>query len=355
MTQELQLLISTLVGILSLVVATLSLLRDFFNWGAKSWNPEYLQRIRRDVIVVLAFGVITLTISQYLQAAELRQRLEAQQSRHQSEQSAAQATQVAQVATISVLEATIRTQETAMADNNTTHTRQIATATALAETYRQQSDEFAKAQATLSAPRTAPVALAEDQLMAPESFDAGYSTWKFGAEWDIRGENGNQHLCGKSVESRYIFAVPQDSDSTDIWSRMRDYVFEVDIRPVSFSTKGACEVLFRRSDPSSGFYILYFKPTGVTVRQCANPSCDQQFWEASASLSIASGAWHTVFVQAEDADVLVLVDGRQVLRGRSINEKPYGDMSQPRGVAWLGVGPGAECCFDNIRVLKVQR
>ncbi|MCX6032537.1 MAG: hypothetical protein NT169_24995 [Chloroflexi bacterium] len=342
MKTELMTLMSLIVSILGLIVTVLSLLRDFFNWGPQSWKKEYSQWIRRVAFAFLGVGVVAYAILQHVQST---------QGAHAAAQ--AQAQQTAQVATIAVLEESSRSQGTALAEARATQTRQVATATALEETYLRRSTELAQARATLTAPRTAPVALAADQLVAPESFDAGSPKWKLDIGWRAENENENGYLCAKSAEGQSTYATPEESPDVVRWSVTSDYVFEVDVKPISFSTKGICGILLRKSDPKSVFYALHLKPTGVAIYECAGDSCNNQLWEAKSS--IASGAWHTIFVQAEGAEILVLLDGRQALRERTENKNPYSGMPQPRGIAWLDVGFGAECCFDNIRVLKVQR
>lgn len=337
-------LISLIVSALSLTVAVLSLLRDFFGWGPNSWKPEYSQRIRRGALIAFGVGVAAYAVLQYFKSADLARQLEVASRTFAEAQAQAQATQTAQSAIISNLEGTINPQATALAEALATQTHQATAVAALEEKVQKQSQ---------SALRAIPVSETVDELVPPEFFDRGVSRWQLGKEWRESTESGNGYLCGKSAPGQYISVYPKTSPDINVWSVMSDYVLEVDVKPISFSSKGACEILFRKNDSKSDFYGLYLKPAAVTLFRCSGGSCNNPP-VADAQANITSGEWHTVFVQARGAEILVLLDGRQILR-RQAEDNPYRAQPEPQGRGGFAVGPEAECCFDNIRVLKVQR
>jgi hypothetical protein len=174
-----------------------------------------------------------------------------------------------------------------------------------------------------------------------EHFDAGLGQW-IGADWTDRWEivtDGDRDhvLCLISADS-FIFA------GSDTW---KDYVLQLDLKIRESQPGNAAYVRFRASPPEPAYEAL-FHTSGVGLERISAGRETDRFL-AGKGMDLEEDQWYAITIQAIGDLIQVTVDEARVLQVRDEGEPDYLE----QGWIGLGVAPGADVCYDNVRVLPV--
>ncbi len=191
-------------------------------------------------------------------------------------------------------------------------------------------------------PEPSPTVAPPGTVFFEDDFEHGQAKWNAGQIWEIReiGEN-NHALCAKPTGQNFAQANPR---VTEGWG---DFTYTVSVwlvKALKNEQAFTLDAHFKLKPETVGYQFQATAPSLVLWRFDPEVRRWQQMSTAETEAPKA-GTWYQVTIQIQaDGTIRYFTDGVQVMKFQDL------DGFVPDGGVRMGVSPGADACFDDVKV-----
>lgn len=191
-------------------------------------------------------------------------------------------------------------------------------------------------------PEPSPTVPAPGAVLFEDDFENGHAKWNAGQIWEIRelGED-NHALCAKPSGQNFAQANPR---VTTGWG---DFTYTVSVwlvKALKNEEAFTLDAHFKLKPEMVGYQFQATSPSLNLWRFDPEVRKWRQMTTAATEAPPA-GTWHSVQIDIQaDGTIRYFTDGVQLMKFQDV------DGFVPDGIVRMGVSPGADVCFDDVKV-----